>query len=941
MPNVPGILRQRRARREHTRRTTEQRVRRASLGFGFVFGVLFALLLLAGGWAYVDLTRALPSIERLPVLFDEKNGTLLTPTRLFDNSGQHLLLSLTPDGLTPRYLTLDPQADSHIPATLVNATLAARDPDFKSHSGFKFSALDQPDSHPTIAQQLVAGFLLWNEPPSLRRALRERLLAAQITARFGRDKILEWYLNSANYGRYAYGADVAAHLYFGKSAPDLTLAEAALLAASADSPALNPIDAPQAAVQRQLEIIQAMQTQGLISAEEAAQARAENVTFAPARQTTSLAPAFTAFVLNQLEGQINSARMVRGGYVITTSLDYDLQLQAACLLKSQLSRLNNGADVLTVEGKPCDAARNLSPLLINQSVDSASASAVILDLRNGQVVALVGDIAAGSESASLTEHRAGTSVTPFIYLTGFTRGLNPASLAWDVPGGLSDVSTEIQNLDGRYHGPVRLRVALANDYLVPAGAVLTQIGAENVQRTLASFGITLPDVLTGETALSPLTLAHAYGIFATGGVAYGQLFNGDIPQPAAVLRVETVDHAPVLDWQHAQARQVVTAPLAYLMNHILSDDSVRWPSLGRPSPLDIGRPAGAKLAQTPDRRDLWVAGYTPQYALVVWMGAQTQLETAPIMNVWSALMQYATRAGTPAGWDTPPGVTLVDVCDPSGLLPTRACPSIVREAFLTGNEPIQPDDLYQTFDINRETNLLATIFPPPQMIEPRVYLVVPAAAQAWAEAAGLSTPPETYDTIQAPLPSPEVHITSPGMFSDIYGMVPVIGSAGGKDFLYYRVQYGTGLNPQKWIQIGRNTAQTLTEDTLVEWDTSQLNGLYALQLQVVKTDNSLETATIQVMIDNLPPQLTLDFPIDGATYALRDYKHITLQPTVTDNLFLTKVDVYIDATLLDSMSAAPFTVTWTARAGQHTLRVVAVDRAGNKAEQSISFRVSP
>jgi hypothetical protein len=181
------------------------------------------------------------------------------------------------------------------------------------------------------------------------------------------------------------------------------------------------------------------------------------------------------------------------------------------------------------------------------------------------------------------------------------------------------------------------------------------------------------------------------------------------------------------------------------------------------------------------------------------------------------------------------------------MLPTAECPYIVNEVFLSGNEPVQADTMYRKFAVNRETGLLATVFTLPQLIEERVYLVVPPEARAWAESAGLAIPPSTYDVIQAPHINPDVTITLPALFAEVRGRIRIEGTAAGVDFVSYRVLIGQGLNPREWIQIGADTAP-VTAGLLAEWDTSGLSGLYAIQLQVIRSDQRVDTAIIQVTI---------------------------------------------------------------------------------------------
>jgi len=196
----------------------------------------------------------------------------------------------------------------------------------------------------------------------------------------------------------------------------------------------------------------------------------------------------------------------------------------------------------------------------------------------------------------------------------------------------------------------------------------------------------------------------------------------------------------------------------------------------------------------------------------------------------------------------PAGVTEMEVCDPSGLLPTADCPNIVREVFLNGSEPIQSDNLFRAFAVNRETGLLATVFTPPDLVEQRVFMILPARARAWAAAAGIPVPPEAYDAIQLAAPNPDVNITSPALFAEVSGRVQITGTAAGEGFQYYRIQVGQGLNPRAWIQIGGNVTAPVTNGLLAEWDTDGLGGLYAVQLVVVYGDQRVEMAVIQVTV---------------------------------------------------------------------------------------------
>ena len=942
MSSILTIIRQRRHRRDQIRSSAQQSSQRAFFAFGFIISVIIVALVLAVALAYASLTRSLIPVEQITVLLNPQDGQLLQPTRLYDRTGQHLIATLSPTDSPRTYISID-----QFPQALVDATLALTEPGFWTSPGYTLKDWQDPLAHPTLAQRLVYDLLLWDQPVSFLRSIHERMLSAQITARYGRKQVLEWYLNSADYGHYAYGAEAAARLYFGKSVTKLNLSEAALLAAVSQAPALNPIDAAGVAESHRVQTLMVMQGMGLLTAEQASQAIAAPPSLARAKapgtrqsgtgagSDSIIAPAFVNLVLSQLDARFGPGWVERGGLVILTSLDYDLQLQAVCTVQTALARLaGDSSEFPASDGSACDAARLLPSLQPGESLPGASASVVILDPQTGQILAAVGDLTSNGQGTGLASHPAGTSITPFIYLTGFSRGLNPASLTWDIPG-TAPVPGQV------YHGPVRLRTALANDYLPPVQSVLAQMGTDSVQNIAASFGLEFPSgLLTDDFSISPVALAGAYGIFANSGTQAGQSLTGTVIQPATVLQVSGVDHSIWANWTASQSQSLLSPQLAYLMNQVLSDEIARWPSLGHPNPLEIGRPVGAKLSRTLDSSAAWTVGYTPQRVIVVYLAGAGSVSVPPRLSadLWHALMQYAVRELPSMSWDMPSGIVTVSVCDPSGLLPTTVCPNVVSEVFLDGRQPVETDTLYQTFQINRETGLLATVFTPPELVESSTYMVVPPQARLWAVTTGIASPPTAYDTLQTLPVLPDVHITTPGMFTDQRGTIEIQGSAAGADFLSYRLEYGQGLYPQAWVHIGTDSTTPQTESVLGQWDTTGLDGLYALRLMVVRTDQRVDQAVVQVTLDNTPPQVAISYPQAGQEIIAAQEPQVALQAQVNDP-FLAKVKFYVDDILVGESDVAPFGVVWQAKAGSHTLRVVAADRAGNTAEASLDFTV--
>jgi len=947
-------------RRRHRRTAHQQKARRlaARLAWGILAGFLLSLVAgigaLAVGYSY--LTHDLPSVTSLPAFFAPGEGAFFSPTRLYDRTGKHLLLTLENPGIPRRYLHVDPAAPDAFSPELVRTAVSLLDPGFWNHPGFLIHRLLDPQPG-TIAERLSLDLFLSQEPPDTRRALRMRLLAAELTSRYGRAQVLEWYLNAAFFGHLTYGAEAASRLYLDKSASELNLAEAALLVPLTDTPALNPLDSPTAALENQRAALQRLQESGQISQteyERAIQTSLRLTRTAPSSQP--VAGAFTALVLEQLGAQLGRQRLERGGLRIITTLDYPTQLELTCLVRTQLNRLEGTSSSETLpDGSPCQSARLLPTLPAGISLPSGlAASGLLLDNETGQILAFVGDTSKNREIATLTAHAPGTTLTPLVAVAAFARGFSPASLVWDIPASVPEPFSTFTNPDGQFHGPVRLRMALANDYLTPLARIATQIGAENIWRLAGTLGISslsevqkLDTLIEGGKVTLP-ELAHSYSVFANQGNRVGQLVeNRQGMQPTSVLYVEDSAGNLLLDQSHPQTQPALSAPLAYLVHHVLSDEQARWPTLGYPNPLEVGRPAGAKTGRTASGQDAWAIGYIAQRTAVFWLGlpAGTQSESLYLdpryaAGMWHALIQFTARDLPPRDWPTPSEITTLQVCDPSGQLPTPACPTVVSEVFINGNEPTAYDSLYHTYQINRETGRLATVFTPASLIDERVYMAVPPEAQAWAREAGIEIPPSAYDTIQPPQPSPYVRFSSPAPFSYVRGKVSLRGTASGDGFAYYRVQAGAGLNPQSWLQIGPDNSTLVEDGLLAEWDTRGLDGLYALRLIVVRADQTLENDTIQVTVDNTPPLVHILYPLNGQAISSSDHREMIFRAEASDAVGLQRIDWLVDGQMVGNSLVEPFSLAWSATPGNHTLLVRAYDLAGNMTESTpVSFTV--
>lgn len=1001
MPSPASIIHRRRILRERA----AQRGSRILRGLGSVAlavsAVALVVALLAGvglSQAYTDYVADLPSADTLETAFSSSNNEFFQTTKLYDRTGAHLLYEvIDPRAGDRQWLSID-----RIPGHFINATIAIEDKTFYENPGYDLEGIARAfvsnlrggsvQGGSTITQQLVKNVII---PPEQRaeksydRKLRELFIAAEVTKRYSKDQILEWYLNTNFYGNLAYGVDAAARVYFGKSAVELNLAESALLAAIPQYPALNPIDAPEDAKFRQGLVLDAMAREGYITPFEAEAAKADDVfgRLQSFNQRFDIrAPHFSFYVIDELTRMLGSELTFRGGLKVITSIDLGLQDQAECAARTQIVRLS-GADPATVipavTGAPCDAAAFLpapraSDIGVDHNVNNASI--VMLDPATGQILAMVGSldywngaIKGRFNVAADGRRQPGSSFKPFTYLTAFSQGYTPATMVLDVRTAFAQdtgIPYVPENYDRQFHGPVSLRIALARSYNIPAVEVMSRVGVENVIRIAHRMGITTLDressfyglaLTLGGGEVSLLDMTYAYGVMANYGQMAGQPVLPEARRsgyraldPISILRIEDSKGSVLTrcgengesacDFTHPQTQQVLSEQLAYLITHVLSDNQARIGAFGSPNPLELDRPAAAKTGTTNDFVDNWTLGYTPQIVTGVWVGNtdSTPMEKVTGLTgaapIWHAIMTYAAQSLPPIGWDEPPGISRVTVCYPSGLLPTRDCQSATNEIFIQGTEPIHYDNIWQAFQVNRETGKLATVYTPPELIDNRVYEILPPEAADWVREASLPQPPTEYDTIYTPpeVAGGDIVISSLQPFSYVRGVLILAGTVKGENFSFFRVQFGPGLNPTQWTQIGGDRGEQLENAELQTWDTAGLpDGLYSVQLLVVKNDQTFANYTVQVSVDNTSPEVSLITPAPDDAFTLGADESVIVQPDAKDNLSLAYVEIFVDGRKVETNTVAPFTYRWPLKgvsAGTHTIHLRAVDAAGNEAK---------
>lgn len=926
---------------------------------GFLLAALLSILISAGviyGVSrYAEISRDLPSPVELEILLDPLEGSLLEPTRILDRSGEQVLWVFENPAIEFRRYAAITDGEtifySEIPEEMILAALAAIDPDyFQRPASFLANILMGGDD--PLPQIVVADLLLWEETAHPYYEIRLQLLADQVLAAYGREKILEWYLNSVYYGNQIYGVAQAAEYYFGKRVQDLDLGESALLAAVASYPALNPQDAPVAARENQAEVLEKMAAAGFISDSEADRAARTRLIYADPEPDENLTkPIFVPYLLEEANQAIPLDRLLRGGFQIISTLDGDLQHALACSLDVMAQRVYQEAPQL---GTGCESARLLprysGPYL--EQGDSLEMDLVVYDPLNGELLGMVG-YSGSEEPPSLENPRdPGSLITPYLYLDAFRQGFEPASLVWDIPLPESDFSAgdlhPLNEGESQFLGPVNIRTALVNDLLSPALQLLDGQGLPQLLNTLQLFGFSIdggdgagipPDQEIPD--LEMIDLVQGFGVFVNRGYLKGRstdLMGLEI-QPAAILQIEDLAGLATPPGNLLLEKKIISEELAYLVNHALSDQEA-WLDPKIADVFRIGRPVGVKSGYVTGADQGWLIGYTPQIVVGAWT-AGSGLDTVGISSgLWRAITQHVSRGQSADGWEMPPGVITEDVCYPSGDLPTENCPRIVREVFIQGNEPQGQDTLYQALEVNRETGLLATVFTPAGQIEERVYLNVPTLAQSWAAAAGIDTPPVLYDLQAASQQDSSLRITSPENLSFVRGRVRIRGSIPEEGFVSARLQFGVGLNPRSWLQIGEDISSPTELGTLGYWDTTDLEeGIYALQLVVIQENQEIDMSSLILSVDNTAPDMILITDLSGGEIPYQAGKDLFLEVRFPNPSEIEEVEFILDDELLASRRVAPFIIPWRLVPGIHTLEVRAEDQAGNQTQLNLEFSV--
>lgn len=563
-------------------------------------------------------------------------------SQFYDNKGNVIYTTLSVERRVP--VTFD-----KIPKHVQQAFIAIEDNRFYEHSGIDYRGTaralvstlsgQEVQGGSTITQQLAKNAFLTQERTIVRK-IKEAFIAKELEHKYTKDEILTMYLNQIYFGQGAYGIESASMYYFGKHVQDLSIAEAATLAAIPKSPNyFNPFENPQASKERKELVIDQMYKYGMIDQATANAAKAQKLILRTSNAGSSDPRSyFFDMIIQKVISEVGADALYKGGLKIYTTLDTDMQLAAERALR-YLPELYNDNNKLT----------------------QPQVALVAVDPNNGQVKAMIGGRGQDKfNRATLAARQPGSAFKPFVYLTAMENGFTPASVIEDKeeefwPG------WKPQNSDLKWHGKVSLRTALKRSLNVPTIKLAREVGVNKIITNAERMGITtlvdsgkyndtnLAMALGGlSKGVSPIEMASAYGVLATNGVYC---------RPYALIKI--VDReGKVLFEQKSSSKQVVDAKAAYLTTNMLEDVLVSGTAGG----MGIGRPAAGKTGTTDTNIDAWFVGYTPNLSTAVWVGDDNNQSIhmygsgAPL-SIWHDFMVNALAA-TPARNFVNPGVKI-------------------------------------------------------------------------------------------------------------------------------------------------------------------------------------------------------------------------------------------------------------------------------------------
>ncbi len=641
--------------------------RKVIVSLSVLFSLFLALYLF-----YFLLLKDLPRPDKL-ITRDQ-----IVSTKIYDRHGRLLYKIYRKQNRTLVKL-------EDIPLSFRQATISIEDGDFYSHPGFTIKGivraafstlfLGKLQGGSTITQQLVK-FALLTPEKTLIRKMKEIILALQVETYFSKDEILQMYFNEVGYGGATYGAEEASQVYFGKSVRDLSLAESSLLAGLPKSPTkYSPFGAyPQLAKNRQKEVLRRMAEEGYITENTKLEVQGEKLVFEKPRNKIQ-APHFVMYIKELLVEKYGEKMVEEGGLEIVTSLDLDIQKMAEKAVSEEIKKLR---DLKVTNG-----------------------AVLVTNPQTGEILAMVGshdyfDLENdGNVNVTIMSRQPGSAIKVANYAYALSNGYTPATIlsdtpiAYQIPG---QPPYSPRNYDGKFHGNISLRTALASSYNVPAVKVLASYGVEKMIEQGEKMGITTWEDRS-RFGLS-LTLGGGEIKMSDLAVVYGVLANlGKRVDLNPILQVKDY-RGKALDIKSSSVERALAPAVAYLLTDILSDNVARTPAFGANSLLNIpDHQVAVKTGTTQNIRDNWTIGYTPTYLVAAWVGNNDNTPMSWVASgitgatpIWHQVMKNLLKDKPNESFPKPTDLKRIEICSINGLLPCEGCPT-KTEYFLSGTEP--------------------------------------------------------------------------------------------------------------------------------------------------------------------------------------------------------------------------------------------------------------
>ena len=721
----------------------------------------FRYVLLAGlsAFALGSITLAIISAT-LPDIEQLSERDVKQSTKIYDRTGEVLLYEIF-DGQKRTVIDI-----KDLPAYVPQATVAIEDKNFYNHGGIAWKSLARAifsnvfntssgqGGASTLTQQLVKNAIVGDEH-SLFRKVKEALLALKIERKYTKEEILNLYLNEIPYGSTNYGVESAARNYFGKSAHEVTISEAATLAALPQAPSRYLNNIPRLTERRNY-ILDVMVAQNYLTKEEAELAK-KDVVEIKQQAAGTIAPHFVMMIKDQLTDVFGVKTVDQGGLTVITTLDVEKQ-------KIAQEEIVKGVEVN------------------RKNYNAQNAALVSLDPKSGDILAMVGSRNFfdkeydGQVNVALRPRQPGSSFKPLVYLMGFAKGYRPETILYDVKTEFSTDSKPYSpnNYDGGERGPISLRSALQGSLNIPAVKMLYLVGVDNVLKTAQTLGYTtLSDrsrfglsLVLGGGEVTLLEHTNVFATFARGGKY--------LPTQS-ILEVKDAQQKVLYQKPTIEPKDVLDADAVATLSNVLSDNEARTYIFGANSNLQLnGRPVAAKTGTTNDYRDGWLMGYTPSLVTGVWAGNN---DNSPMKAAGGSLASggiwkgYMTRAlaNTPVEQFPPlpepkiqkpillgqdPSVTEVEIDSVSGKLATEFTPpeTRVKKKFFSGHSILH---YINKDDVGGEA-------PKNPASDPQ-YLLWEAGIQKWAEKNNMviEPVPTTYDDVHVGGNTPSVSFVSP------------------------------------------------------------------------------------------------------------------------------------------------------------------------------------